>query len=162
MKLIIASIIFAASLCAQTEAPVPTIKDLPQYFAVAGFGLSPTANIKGAAKAGEGFVSMAVRLGAGSSFYSISTIDITTAQNSARTGLARLMAQSGKMSLLARIDAGVSTASPTISSFSAGAIVTYRLKPSWYFVGELRMTANPSGSAGTVSLGTYVGLGKSF
>lgn len=160
MKLLILTL-FATSLCAQTETPVPTIKDLPQYFAVVGGGLSPTANIKGAANAGEGFVSMAARLG-NSQYYSISTIDITTAQNSARTGLARVMAQSGKMSLLARIDAGISTASPTISSFSAGAIVTYQFRPSWYFVGELRMTANPSGPAGTVQLGTYWGLARSF
>lgn len=164
MKLLILTLV-AGALCAQTTTPVApaTITGLPSLFAAAGGGFAPVSSLKSASSTAEGWVSMAFQMGANSPYYSITTIDLTSANNAIRTGFARVMSQSGNLTLMARVDAGVSTAAPVISSFSAGAIFAYNIKKSGlYVIAEPRITANPAGPAGTVNLGFYLGIGKSF
>jgi hypothetical protein len=167
MKLLTLAL-FTASLWGQTTAPaVPVIAGLPSYFAAAGYGFAPTSSISTATASTEGWISMGVQIAA-TNYYSVTTVDMSSSANIIRTGFARVMAQSGNMTLLARVDGGISTPTPTISSFSAGGIVTYNLKglspklAGTFFVGEIRMTASPSGPAGSVNIGAYFGVLKSF
>lgn len=164
----LALVLFAGSLCAQTTTPTEptpaTIPGLPSYFMAIGGGYSPTASVKTAGANAEGWVSASLQIGKDSPYYSVTTIDMTGAANTMRTGVARVMAQSGSLTMLARVDAGISTPLPTIASFSGGAIFMYKLPKltGWYAIAEARITANPAGPAGAVNLGMYVGIGRSF
>jgi hypothetical protein len=166
MKFIIAFSLFAAGLSAQTDLPSePPSTPYPPYFVAAGGGYNRNA----VPQAAEGWVAAAIGLGGGN--YSITTIDMTAATSTIRTGFARVLAKSGNFSLLARIDAGIATVTPVIGSFSGGAIVLYdfggasaKLK-GLFVLGEVRVsgtttvtTANPN----QVTPGFYFGLGKSF
>jgi hypothetical protein len=170
MKTFLTFALFAGVLGAQTMAPTTAgnntgapaaIAGLPAYFVSAGYGLSPSPSIATATQNQEAWASAAIQIGANSPYYSVTTMDITPSSYAIRMGFARVMAQSGPVTLLARIDAGISTGTPTISSFSAGGIVTYKLPKfsNVYGLFELRLTANPAGSAGTVQAGLYVGIG---
>jgi hypothetical protein len=161
----------SAALFAQTvatpPAPAPTPANAatyPQYFIGAGAGYTRTA-----ATAAEGTITAAIGLGAGN--YSITTVDMFSAYSSVRTGFAKVMAASGNMMLLARVDGGISTTAPIIGNFSGGAVLMYNLggvKPAFkgtFLYGEVRITGQSTTTAGApaqVAPGFYFGVGKAF
>ncbi len=158
MKLLIVSILLSAGL-SSGQTPV-----YPDYFVSAGGGY--TRNVPGIT---EGWVSAAIGLGGGN--YSITTIDMTALTSTIRTGYGKVMSQKGNWSLLGRMDAGLSTVSPVVGSFSGGGIMLYNLKgissrlDGWHAVFEVRIT----GGTGTtnaiphqVSPGFYVGIGRAL
>lgn len=158
----VAATIAAAVAPTTNAAPAPVY---PSYFISAGGGYTRNAT----PNAAEGTVSAAIGLGGGN--YSITTIDMYSAYSSVRTGFGKIMAQSGNMTLLARIDAGISTGTPVIGNFSGGAILMYNLagiKPTLkntYVYGEVRLTgataATPTAPA-QVTPGFYFGVGRAF
>ena len=161
MKTLIALVVSALALAAQTTTPAPVY---PSYFISAGGGYT-----RGAALPAEGFISAAVGLGGGN--YSVTTVDNYSTGSSVRTGFAKIMSQSGNFTLLARVDAGIQTTAPVIGNFSGGAIVMYQLSglssklANTYAFVEARITGASSSTAlqpSQVFPGFFVGLGKSF
>jgi hypothetical protein len=159
----------AVSALAQTATPVvptPTVSTTyPGYFVAAGGGYTRNAT----PQAAEGWVSAALGMGAGN--YSITTIDMTAATSTIRTGFAKVFSQSGNFTLLGRVDAGVSTVAPVIGSFSGGALVLYNMKgfnpklANLFLLAEVRISGVTSTTAAVpnaVTPGFYFGFGKSF
>jgi hypothetical protein len=152
---------FAAAAFAQTE-PV-----YPSYFVSTGGGYTRNA----IPNAAEGWVSAAIQVGNNSPYYGITTVDMTSATSSIRTGIAKIFSQSGNVTLLGRVDAGISTVSPTVGNFSGGAILLYNMKGfspklnNIYLLGEIRISAATSTTVTTpnqVTPGFFFGIGKSF
>jgi len=152
----------AASTFAQSSAPV-----YPGYFISAGGGYTRNAT----PNAAEGWISAAVQIGDNSPYYSITTVDMTSTTSSIRTGVAKIFSQSGNLTLMGRMDAGLSTVSPIIGNFSGGGIILYNMKgissklTNIYLLGELRISAATSTTAAApnqVTPGFYFGIGKSF
>ena len=165
MKTLLAFMLFAFPLVGQT--PTTTSPIYPGYWVGAGGGYTRNAT----PNAAEGWVSAAVQIGTNSPYYSITTIDMTSATSSIRTGFARVFAQSGNVSLLGRIDAGISNVSPVIGNFSGGGILMYNMKgfsprlAGTYLMGEVRIsaaTASTTTVPNQVTPGFYFGIGKSF
>jgi hypothetical protein len=166
-KFIVALFVSALALAAQTTAPAPAATaatTYPSYFISFGGGYT-----RGAALPAEGFISAAIGLGGGN--YSITTVDNFATGSSVRTGFAKIMSQSGNFTLLARVDAGVSTVAPVIGNFSGGAVVMYQLKgissklANTYAFVEARITGASSSTAAQPSQvfpGFFLGVGKSF
>jgi len=153
---------FAAASFAQTAAPV-----YPSYFVSTGGGYTRNAT----PNAAEGWVSAAVQVGTNSPYYSITTVDLTSTNSSIRTGLAKIFSQSGNLTLLGRMDAGISTITPVIGNFSGGALLLYNMKglsprlSNVFLLGEIRISAATSTTASApnqVTPGFYFGIGKSF
>ena len=100
--------------------------------------------------------------------YSFSTIDMTQTQASIRTGVARVLAQSGSVSLMALGDAGLTTVSGVaLGSFSGGGILLYDLGTfskrlnHVYATGALRVISVSSTSVQPVfEVGLSFSLGK--
>ena len=139
----------------------------PNYFVSTGGGYTRNASPAGA----EGWVSAAMQIGTNSPYYSITTIDMTSASSSIRTGIAKIFSQSGNVTLMGRMDAGVSTISPVIGNFSGGAILLYNMKgfskrfDGVFLLGEIRITGATSTTTAApnqVTPGFYFGVGKSF
>jgi hypothetical protein len=139
----------------------------PNYFVSAGGGYTRNAS-PGAA---EGWVSAAMQIGTNSPYFSITTVDMNGATSSIRTGIAKMFSQSGNITLLGRLDAGVSTISPVIGNFSGGAILLYNLKgvsprlDGIHLLGEVRISGATAVTAtvpNQVTPGFYFGIGRSF
>lgn len=154
----------AATFAQSTETAAPVY---PNYFVSTGGGYTRNAM----PNAAEGWVSAAVQIGTNSPYYSITTVDMTSATSSIRTGVAKIFSQSGNLTLMGRMDAGVSTVSPVIGNFSGGAIVLYNMKgfsprfSNVFLLGEVRISAATATTASTpnqVTPGFYFGVGKSF
>jgi hypothetical protein len=147
-------------------APAPVVT-YPSYFVAAGGGYTRNAT----PNAAEGWLSAAVQVGTNSPYYSITTVDMTSQTSSIRTGFARIFSQSGNLTLMGRVDAGISTVTPVIGNFSGGAILLYNMKGfnaklnNIFLVGEVRITGATSTTLATpnqVTPGFYFGLGKTF
>ena len=162
MKFLIA-LLFVPLMLAQAAPDA-----FPQYFVAAGGGY--TRNAK--PNAGEGWLSGAFQIGGrDSSFYSITTIDMTATTSTIRTGFAKFFAKSGNTYLLGRMDAGVSTVVPVIGSFTGGALLLYDLGGRYksmtgmFLVGEVRVSAVSTPTTALpnqVTPGFYFGIGKKF
>jgi hypothetical protein len=161
LRLALSLAAFITAAFAQTE-PV-----YPSYFVSTGGGYTRNAT----PNAAEGWVSAAIQVGNNSPYYSITTVDLTSATSSIRTGLAKIFSQSGNFTLLGRMDAGISTVTPTIGNFSGGAILLYNMKGfstklnNIYLLGEIRISAATSTTVAMpnqVTPGFYFGIGKSF
>ena len=159
----------AAASFAQTATTVvpttTTATTYPSYFVASGGGYTRNAT----PQAAEGWVSAALGLGSGN--YSITTIDMTSTTSTIRTGFAKVFSQSGNFTLLGRIDAGVSTVTPVIGSFSGGALLLYNMKgfspklANLFLLGEVRIsgvTATTAAVPNAVTPGFYFGFGKTF
>ena len=155
---------FAAATFAQSTETAPVY---PNYFVSTGGGYTRNAT----PNAAEGWVSAAIQIGTNSPYYSITTVDMTSATSSIRSGFAKVFSQSGNFTLLGRMDAGISTATPVIGNFSGGAILLYNLKgvsprfANVFLLGEIRISAATSTTTAgpnQVTPGFYFGLGKSF
>jgi hypothetical protein len=160
----------AASFAQTASTVVPTTVTTsttvyPSYFVASGGGYTRNAT----PQAAEGWVSAALGLGSGN--YSITTIDMTSTTSTIRTGFAKVFSQSGNFTLMGRIDAGVSTVTPVIGSFSGGALLLYNMKgfspklANLFLLGEVRISGVTSTTAAVpnaVTPGFYFGLGKSF
>ena len=154
--------IASASFAQSTDAAA-----YPNYFISSGGGYTRGAT----PHAAEGWVSAAVQVGVNSPYYSITTVDMTSSTSSIRTGLAKIFSQSGNLTLMGRIDAGISTATPVIGNFSGGAILLYNMKgfspklTNLFLLGEVRISAATSTTGANpnqVTPGFYFGIGKSF
>jgi hypothetical protein len=190
MKTFITLLLLAGALCAQTTTTTPVVTPVattpgttttvttpatattaastvvyPAYMVASGGGYTRNAT----PQAAEGWVSAALGLGAGN--YSITTIDMTSTTSTIRTGFAKVFSQSGNFTLMGRVDAGVSTITPVIGSFSGGAILLYNMKgfspklANLFLLGELRIsgvTATTAAVPNAVTPGFYFGVGKSF
>lgn len=160
MKLILL-LAFTLSASAQ-EAP-----RYPNYFVSMGGGYTRNAE----PNAAEGWLSGAIQIGSDSPYYSITTIDMNATTSSVRTGFAKVFAQSGATTLMGRVDAGISTITPVVGSFTGGAILLYDLGRKWpkfqgnFLLGEVRIsgvTAATSKVPNQVVPGFYFGFGKTF
>jgi hypothetical protein len=162
-----ASILFLivlAAMFAPAQTPTtstPAAPAYPTYFISFGGGYTRNAT----PQAASGFVSAAIGLGGGN--YSITTIDMTSATSSIRTGFAKVFSQSGNFTLLGRVDAGISTVTPVIGSFSGGGILMYRLPKlqNTFAFGEVRIegaSTTTAASPNQVTPGFYFGFGKTF
>ena len=161
MKFLALLTLLSLPLAAQNAVPTPTY---PQYFVAFGGGYT-----RNAVPSTEGTISAAIGLGGGN--YSITTVDLFAKYSSVRTGFGKMIAQSGNLALLARVDAGISTGTPFIGNFSGGAIVMYNLggfKPKFsgtYIYGEVRLTGDSSttvNSPAQVTPGLFFGVGRAF
>lgn len=161
------ALLLAASTAATFAQSTEATPAYPNYFVSTGGGYTRNAT----PNAAEGWVSAAVQIGTNSPYYSITTVDMTSATSSIRTGFAKVFSQSGNLTLLGRMDAGVSTVSPVIGNFSGGAILLYNLKgisprfTNTFLLGEIRISAATSTTAAApnqVTPGFYFGIGKSF
>jgi hypothetical protein len=155
---------FAAATLAQSTDAAPAY---PNYFVSTGGGYTRNAM----PNAAEGWVSAAVQIGTNSPYYSITTVDMTSATSSIRSGVAKVFSQTGNLTLMGRMDAGVSTVSPVIGNFSGGAILLYNMKgfstkfSNLFLLGEVRISAATSTTVNIpnqVTPGFYFGIGKSF
>jgi hypothetical protein len=154
---------FAAVSLAQTEPAAV----YPSYFVSTGGGYTRNAT----PNAAEGWVSAAIQVGTNSPYYSITTVDMTSTTSSIRTGIGKIFSQSGNLTLLGRMDAGLSTVTPVIGNFSGGAILLYNMKgfspklANTFLLGEVRISAATSTTTSVpnqVTPGFYFGIGKSF
>ena len=159
-KLIVFALLSALSLLAQETK-------YPNYFVSMGGGYTRNAE----PNAAEGWLSGAIQIGTNSPYYSITTIDMNATTSSVRTGFAKVFAQSGATTLMGRVDAGISTITPVIGSFTGGAILLYDLGRKWpklqgnFLLGEVRIsgvTAVTAKVPNQVVPGFYFGVGKSF
>jgi hypothetical protein len=97
--------------------------------------------------------------------YSWSTIELTNATSTARTGAGYLFAQTGNWSLVALGDAGLAISpAATLGSFSGGGAIFYDIgqrlnKGHFYLMGVMRVTVITSNSVQPVF---GFGVGKSF
>ena len=169
IRTLILMVAAAAASFAQTATTVvpttTTATTYPSYFVASGGGYTRNAT----PQAAEGWVSAALGLGSGN--YSITTIDMTSTTSTIRTGFAKVFSQSGNFTLLGRIDAGVSTVTPVIGSFSGGALLLYNMKgfspklANLFLLGEVRIsgvTATTAAVPNAVTPGFYFGFGKTF
>lgn len=202
MKNLIVSILLSAGLAlsqAPTVSPSPTapsaamtapvpapVTVYPSYMVSMGGGY--TRN-NGTPNIAEGWVSGAYGLGSGN--YIITTVDMFANSSSVRAGYAKIFASSGNFMMGARVDAGASTVTPVIGSFTGGGFILYDLNgiskkmAGLKFVVELRITGatsvgssttqstNAAGqvitttsnsvvNAGLVTPGIYFGFAKTF
>jgi hypothetical protein len=168
------SLLCSVALLAQSATPAAPVTPVvnavpapvyPSYFVSFGGGYTRNAT----PQAAEGFISAAIGLGGGN--YSITTVDMTASSSTIRTGFAKMFSQSGNFTLLGRVDAGISTVTPVIGSFSGGAVFMYNLKGvspklvnTFAFL-EARITGASTATTATpnqVTPGFYFGIGKSF
>lgn len=155
---LLAALAAAGSLAAQTDN---TVGYAPSYFVGAGAEYN-RYNTAGPAVAG--WTTFAVQVGQ-SKVYSWSTIELTSATSTARTGAGYLFAQTGNWSLVALGDAGLAV-SPvaTLGSFSVGGAVFYDIGQRFnqghlYLTGIMRVASITSNSIQPVF---EFGVGKSF
>ena len=150
----------AATGCLSAQAP-NTVNYAPSYFVGAGAEYN---RYNTAAPSVAGWTTFAVQVGQ-SKVYSWSTIELTSATSTARTGAGFLFAQTGNWSLVALGDAGLAV-SPvaTLGSFSGGGAIAYDIgqrlnKGHFYLIGVMRVTMIASNSVQPVF---GLGVGKSF
>jgi hypothetical protein len=150
----------AAAGCLSAQEPT-TVNYAPSYFVGAGAEYN-RYNTAGPSIAG--WTTFAVQVGQ-SKVYSWSTIELTSATSTARTGAGYLFAQTGNWSLVALGDAGLAV-SPitTLGSFSGGGAIFYDIgqrlnKGHFYLTGMMRVTSIASNSVEPVFA---FGAGKSF
>jgi hypothetical protein len=116
MKLLLLSLLLSLACFAQ-DAPIQ-----PQYWVGGG----ATYNRAAAPPTGAGWLSFGAHVA--DRTYSFSTLDMTATTSSIRTGVARILTQSGSFTLMALGDAGVTTiAGVALGSFSGGGLVLYDL-----------------------------------
>lgn len=130
MNIVIAlALCLSALLSAQVSTPGPT----PPVTTNTGGSFQPAYYIGTGATydyyGKTGFAAnteVGIRIGS-TNVYSYSTLQLTLATSTLRTGAAYMFYQTGNWSLLALGDAGLSTssASPALGSFSGGGIVMY-------------------------------------
>ena len=150
----------AAAGCLSAQVP-NTINYAPGYFVGAGAEYN---RYNTAAPAVAGWTTFAAQVGQ-SKVYSWSTIELTSATSTARTGAGYLFAQTGNWSLLALGDAGLAISpTATLGSFSGGGAIFYDIgqrlnKGHLYLVGLMRVTVITSNSVQPVF---GFGVGKSF
>ncbi|HEY1218112.1 MAG: hypothetical protein ABSE42_05800 [Bryobacteraceae bacterium] len=155
---ILAALAAAGCLPAQT---VNTVSYAPDYFAGAGAEYN---RYNTAAPSVAGWTTFAVEVGQ-SRVYSWSTIELTNATSTARTGAGYLFAQTGNWSLVALGDAGLAISpAATLGSFSGGGAIFYDIgqrlnKGHFYLMGVMRVTVITSNSVQPVF---GFGVGKSF
>ena len=162
--IIIALCLLAVSAFAQT-APA-----YPSYFVGAGASYNRYAT---GTPTAAGWTTAAVHLGSG--VYSITTIDQTSTAASLRTGIAKIIAQTGNFTLMLHADGGVTTgttataasSSVALGSFSGGGLIMYdlgglsaKLKGrGFYALGLVRILAISSAAVQPVY---EFGFGKAF
>jgi hypothetical protein len=150
----------AATGCLSAQAPT-TVNYAPGYFVGAGAEYN---RYNTAAPSVAGWTTFAVQVGQ-SKVYSWSTIELTSATSTARTGAGYLFAQTGNWSLVALGDAGLAISSvATLGSFSGGGALFYDIgqrlnKGHFYLTGVMRVTVITSNSVQPVF---GFGVGKSF
>jgi hypothetical protein len=94
----------------------------PQFWVGAGLAY----NYYAAPSAAAGWISLAVRIA--DRTYSFSTMDMTRVQASLRTGVSRILTQSGNFTVVALGDAGLTTINGVaLGSFSGGGMLLYDL-----------------------------------
>jgi len=149
---------FVLANCAAAQTPV---KYAPSYFVGSGVEYN-RYNTAGPAVAG--WTTFAIQVGQ-SKVYSWSTIELTSAASTARTGAAYLFAQVGNWSVVALGDAGLAVSPATIlGSFSGGGGIFYDLgqrlnQGHFYLAGMMRVISISSSSVEPV---LAFGVGKSF
>jgi hypothetical protein len=150
----------AAAGCLSAQSPT-TVNYAPSYFVGAGVEYN---RYNTAAPAIAGWTTFAVEVGQ-SKVYSWSTIELTSATSTARTGAGYLFAQTGNWSLVALGDAGLAI-SPvaTLGSFSGGGGIFYDIgqrlnKGHFYLTALMRVAMITSNSVQPVF---GFGAGKSF
>ena len=150
----------AAAGCLSAQAP-DAVNYAPGYFVGAGTEYN---RYNTAAPSVAGWTTFAVQVGQ-SKVYSWSTIELTSATSTARTGAGYLFAQTGNWSLVALGDAGLAV-SPvaTLGSFSGGGAIFYDIgqrlnKGHFYLTAVMRVTVITSNSVQPVF---GIGAGKSF
>jgi len=150
----------AAAGCLSAQAP-NTVSYAPSYFVGAGAEYN---RYNAAGPSVAGWTTFAVEVGQ-SKVYSWSTIELTSATSTARTGAGYLFAQTGNWSLVALGDAGLA-ASPvaTLGSFSVSGAVFYDIGQRFnqghlYLTGIMRVASITSNSIQPVF---EFGVGKSF
>jgi hypothetical protein len=134
----------------------------PQYW----LGAGSSYNYYAAPPAHAGWISFAAKVA--DRTYSFSTIDMTQTQAAIRTGVARILSQSGNVSLLALGDAGLTTVNGVaLGSFSGGGILLYDLGAfsqrlqHVYATGALRVIGTGGSSVQPVfEIGLSFSLGK--
>ena len=150
----------AATGCLSAQAPT-TVNYAPGCFVGAGAEYN---RYNTAAPSVAGWTTFAVQVGQ-SKVYSWSTIELTSATSTARTGAGYLFAQTGNWSLVALGDAGLAISSvATLGSFSGGGALFYDIgqrlnKGHFYLTGVMRVTSIASNSVEPVFA---FGAGKSF
>lgn len=143
----------------------------PQYFISAG-GLYNQYALGG--PTGSLFLSASVKI-AGSSNYSISTLDFTRNSSSIRTGLAHILIRRGNFILMTHADGGVAvvakpststTTTNALGSFSGGGILLYDMgglskrfqNQGFYSLGLVRVVYTSLGIQPIIE----IGIGKAF
>jgi hypothetical protein len=163
MKLAVISTLFATALFGQTITPVtPTFSNLPNYWAAVGGGYTQGGY-------SEGIISFGANIAG--SYYSKTTFDVFKTYTSVRTGFCKAMAQSGNWTLLACVDAGISTGTPVIGNFTGGATAAYNLGNKYkslagtFVAVEFRVTGATTSTTvapNQVTPGVFLAVGKSF
>ena len=174
MKTVLTCIFALVSVLSAQTAPPATIQPvttgvnialLPTYMISAGGGYTRNAS----PNAAEGWIAASISLGNG--YFNTTTIDMYSGNvNTVRTGFEKVIAQSGNLMLSLRADAGVSTVTPIIGSFSGGAIARYVFPASSklakvFISAEVRVTGASTTTTTTpnqVTPGFYLGVGKAF
>ena len=148
----------AAASCLDAQTP---INYAPGYFVGSGVEYN-RYNTAGPSIAG--WTTFAVQVGQ-SKVYSWSTVELTSATSTARTGAGYLFAQAGNWSLVALGDAGLAISpAATLGSFSGGGALAYDIgqrlnKGHLYLMGVMRVTVITSNSVQPVF---GFGVGKTF
>ena len=159
-NVIITFVAFAASMLGQTTTP--TIAGLPNYWGAVGGGYTQHGYA-------EGVVSFGVNIGG--NYYSKTTFDVFKLYTSVRTGFCKAMAQSGNSTLLACVDAGISTGTPVIGNFTGGATYVYNIGNKYkslagtFVAAEFRVTGSTASTIAApnqVTPGIFLVFGKSF
>lgn len=147
------TLLFAAAALAAAQAP-----NQPEYFIAAGAGWNHYATPQA-----RGFLNFAARIGDRS--YSFTTLEMTSAASSLRTGYARLLIQEDGFTLLAIGDGGLAAGSGEVgAAVSAGGALAYDITrwtkvPKTHAFAAVRVLKTGLESVQPVFA---IGIGKSF
>lgn len=162
MKTLTLALLLTGLTFAQTTTPVTVPSTLPDVFLGAGAGLAPQATIGATLlkSNAEGVLVGAVRVT--DKIYSVSTFDLTRTGNTLRTGAFYAAYSGKKFTVGPYVDGGLLFGSQTIGSYSAGAIMAFKVKGNFLFVLQPRFVADPAAGAGKYDAGAYVYFGYTF
>lgn len=162
----IKTVLLALLVVVPTFAQTPADHTDPATYFV---GVGSSYNRYATPPAASGWLSVGAKLSPG--LYSITTLDMTSTSSSLRTGLAKLVKQSGNFSLFIHADGGFVSGSvtggtgATLGSFSGGGMIMYDLSgvskklQHTYAVGVVRILSITSTSVQPVF---EFGFGRSF
>lgn len=163
MKIFAATLLLLLPLLGRAQSTPPAVNSAPTYTYAAFVGGGYTQNAT--PQAAQGMVQFDIGLGSG--IYSITRVNVYSANSTLTTGFKKLFAHVGPVQLFGVLMAGVTTGTPVVGNFLGGAEVQYT--PSWLKGLTLSTSFNIQGNSTSsaanpqqVTPAIFAGIGKEF